>query len=193
MLDGRRAFIALIVGIALGAMGFGLAIAQDGASDDASGDDGDLPARTQARLTPEEQLAEAQAIDERGSQISRRVLSMLDEARRERDIIRVTCLNDKLTQINAHRRTLESRLRNLQEANTTGDSERRNHEFTVITVLGQHFRTLEQEANACIGQDIFETGTTRVVTDIDPSTPDEDLIVLPVDPPEVPFIPPASS
>jgi hypothetical protein len=198
MLDGRRALVALIVGVALGAMGFGLAIAQDeqqagDGAGEAAGDDGELPVRERARLTPAEQLEEAQRIEERGTQISRRVLAMLDEARRERDIIRVTCLNDKLTQINAHRRTLESRLRNLQEANATGDSERRNHEFTVITVLGQHFRTLEQEANACIGQDIFETGTTRVVTDIDPSTPEEDLIVLPVDPPEVPFIPPPAS
>ncbi len=198
MLDGRRALIALIVGIALGAMGFGLAIAQDGASgggDESSdgSDDGELPVQQRARLTAEQQLEEAQSIEERGTQISRRVLSMLDEARRERDIIRVTCLNDKLTQINAHRRTLESRSRNLQEANTTGDSERRNHEFTVITVLGQHFRTLEQEANACIGQDIFETGTTRVVTTIDPATPEEDLVVLPVDGHQVPFIPPPAS
>lgn len=197
MLDGRRALVALLVGTALGAMGFGLAIAQDGAGagDDVGteGDDGDLPVRRRARMTAEEQLGEAQSIEERGTQISRRVLGMLDEARRERDIIRVTCLNDKLTQINAHRRTLESRMRNLQEANTTGDSERRNHEFTVITVLGQHFRTLEQEANSCIGQDIFETGTTRVVTDIDPSTPEEDLVVAPTEPPVVPFIPPPAS
>lgn len=198
MLDGRRAMLALLVGVALGATGFGLAIAQDSADDGdeqsaEAGEDGELPVRRRARMTAEEQLAEAQSIEERGTQISRRVLGMLDEARRERDIIRVTCLNDKLTQINAHRRTLESRMRNLQEANTTGDSERRNHEFTVITVLGQHFRTLEQEANSCIGQDIFETGTTRVVTTVDPSTPEEDLVVAPVDSPAVPFIPPPAS
>ena len=143
MLDGRRALVALLVGTALGVTGFGLAIAQDGAgAGDDTGEEGELPVRRRARMTAEEQLGEAQSIEERGTQISRRVLGMLDEARRERDIIRVTCLNDKLTQINAHRRTLESRMRNLQEANTTGDSERRNHEFTVITVLGQHFHRI---------------------------------------------------
>lgn len=199
MLDGRRALIALLVGVALGAMGFGIAIAQDAASDDAEeqtgavGEEGELPVRRRAQLGPEEQLAEAQRIEERGTQISRRVLSMLDEARRERDIIRVTCLNDKLTQINAHRRTLENRLESLQEAIDTGDGERRNHEFTVITVIGQHFRTLEQEAGSCIGQDIFETGTTRVVTDIDPSTPEEDLVINEPEGPSTPYIPPPAS
>lgn len=196
MFDGRRALIALIVGLALGAMGFGFAIAQDASGDEpelGEGTEGEVSARRRAQLTPAQQQAEAATIEERGTQISRRILSMLDEARRERDIIRVTCLNDKLTQCNAHLRTLRTRISNLADAATTGDSQRRNHEFTVITILGQHFRTLEGEANACIGQDIFETGTTRVVTDIDPSTPEEDLIITPTDPPSVPFIPPPDS
>ena len=196
MRDGRRALIALIVGIALGAMGFGIAIAQDEASSDTPGSDEDAElegARRRVQLSPEEQVAEATRLEERGTNISRRVLSMLDEARRERDIIRVTCLNDKLTQINARIRQLQSRKENLQEAVNIGDGERRNHEFTVITVIGQAFRTLEQEANACIGQDIFETGTTRVVTDIDPSTPEEDLAIREPEGPIVPFIPPPAS
>ncbi len=198
MLDGRRALIALAAAIVLGATGFGLAIAQDAdletvQQDENASEQGELPVRRRAQLTPQEQVAEAQATEERGTQISRRVLNMLDEARRERDIIRVTCLNDKLTQSNAHLRTLESRRENLQEAVNTGDEDRRNHEFTVISVLGQHFRTLEQEANACLGQDIFETGTTRVVVDIDPSTPDENLAIQEPADPQVPFIPPPAS
>ena len=110
--------------------------------------EGEVAARRRAQLSPAEQQAEAGTIEERGTQISRRILSMLDEARRERDIIRVTCLNDKLTQTNAHLRTLGTRVANLTAAVETGDSQRRNHEFTVITILGQHFRTLEGEANA---------------------------------------------
>jgi hypothetical protein len=196
MLEGRRALIALLAAIALGATGFGLAIAQDASSDEfaePAGDDGEVPVQRRAALTPAEQQAETGQIEERGTQISRRVMSMLDEARRERDIIRVTCLNDKLTQINAHRRTLESRVSNFREAIGVGDESRRNHEYTVITVLGQHFRTLEQEAGACIGQDMFETGTTRVVVDVDPSTPDENMMLQEPPGPEVPFIPPPAS
>ena len=171
--------------------GLQLALAQspESASDDPS-NDGEISVRRRAELSPQEQLAEAHSIEERGVNVSQRLMSMLDEARRERDIIRVTCLNDKLTQVNAHRRSLETRVSALEEAVNVREEDRSNHEFTVISVLGQHFRTLEQEANACIGQDIFETGTTRVVTDIDPATPDEDVSEIAEPPaPTVPFIP----
>ncbi len=185
MVDGRRALTALLVGVALGAMGFGLAIAQD-----ASGAGGEVPVRREANVLPQERLDEAAQIRQRGDQISQRLLSQLDEARRERDIIRVTCLNDKLTQVNAHRRSAADRLERLVEADQIGDVERAQHEYTVLTVLGQQFRVLEAEANGCIGQDIFETGTTRIVTDIDPETPDEGLEIAEPPPPAVPAIPP---
>jgi hypothetical protein len=108
--------------------------------------------------------------------------------------MRVTCLNDKLTQVNANLRTAGARSDSLREAVQMNDDARRNHEFTVMTVLGQKFRTLEQEANQCIGQDIFETGTTRVETTIDPETPEEDPSTVNAFPEiPVPFIPPPAS
>lgn len=191
---------ASLVGIGYGARNY--VAAQDGAvdpvEDDGSSEDGaasgEISARRRAELSPAEQLAEAQRIDERGTQLSRRVTAMLDEARRENDVIRVTCLDDKLTQINAHRRTLSSRVESLQQAAQVADEGRRNHEFTVISVLSQNLTELERAANECIGQDLFETGNTRVTTTIDPQTPDDDPSVLaqPSEP-DVPFIPPPPS
>ncbi len=176
--------------------GGGLALAQDrtdGAADDAQ-EDGAADVERRANLSGPEQVAESERIGTRANQISRRVQQMLDEARRERDIMRVTCLNDKLTQVNANIRTAGARSDSLREAVQMNDDDRRNHEFTVMTVLSQKFRTLEQEANQCIGQDIFETGTTRVETSIDPSTPDEDPTTVPTYPSvPVPFIPPPAS
>lgn len=198
---GRSRWIALLltlgVGVAgLGLVGLGMALAQtDGEDETPSGETaGEVSARRRADLTPAEQLAEAQRTQERGSTLSRRVAGMLDEARRENDVIRVTCLDDKLTQINAHLRTLSSRLESLQEASQLGDEGRRDHEFTVITVLGQNLTELDRAANECVGQDLYETGATRVTTTIDPSVPDEDpsVIVPPAEIP-VPYIPPPAS
>jgi len=159
------------------ALGMGLALAQDDGGEDG---DGEVTARRRADLTPAEQVAEAQRISERGNTLSRRVQGMLDEARRAGDVIRVTCLDDKLTQINAHRRTLGARVESLQESVQLGDEGRRNHEFTVITVLSQNLDELDRAASECIGQDLFETGTTRVTTTIDPTVPDEDPSLIPV-------------
>lgn len=188
---GKSTLLALLVTGALGGIGYVAAQPGDGAD---TQETGEITARRRADLTPAEQIAEAQRTQTRGEQLSRRVASMLDEARRENDVIKVTCLDDKLTQINAHRRTLSDRVESLQEASQVGDEGRRNHEFTVITVLGQNLTELERAANECVGQDLYETGTTRVTTTIDPSTPDEDPTLIPEVPgADVPFIPPPAS
>ncbi len=132
-----------------------------------------VEARRRAELSPQDELAEARRIEQRGQTISRRIQSMLDQARRDKDIVRLTCLNDKLTQINTNLRTLSDRIGRLQSAIEAGDTDRRDHEFTVISVLDQKLRNLEQEANQCIGQDAFETGATRVEVDVEPGTPEE--------------------
>ena len=181
--------------------GGGLAYAQggggthEGDTHTGSTEDASTGVTRRADLTPPEQLAEAERVQTAARTLSTRVMSMLDEARREGDVVRVTCLDDKLTQINAHSRTLEERVTSLQEATTTADGDRRNHEFTVISVLGQNFGQLERDANECIGQSMFETGTTRVVTEIDPNTPTGDVSLLPtgaVDS-QIPYIPPPAS
>jgi hypothetical protein len=146
-----------------------------------------------APLSAAEQRGSAEQIVQRAVLLTQRLSQLLDEARREADIIRVTCLNDKLTQANANLRTAQSRLGSLQKAT---DQELRNHEFTVLSVLGQKFQVLEQQANQCVGQDMYETGPTKVVTEIDTSMlPFEDDPISPpvLLPPAVPFdVQPAS-
>lgn len=193
----KRVLHSLVLTAFLASASYGLAVAQDeeegpaGSEEDAAAS---VDARQRANLTPEDQLEEARRIIVRGEDLSRRVQAMLDEARQERDIIRVTCVNDKLTQVNANLRTAQQRVEQFQDAVQAQDSSRRNHEFTVILVLGQKFMVLDREAAQCIGQDIFETGATRVLTEIDPGTPDDDptLIIVIEDPP-APFIPPPRS
>lgn len=192
-----RSFKALAVAFALATGGLGFAVAQTdepAPTEQTPPAEGELDVQRRANLTPEQQLEEANRVKQRGADLSRRVSVMLDEARQERDIIRVTCVNDKLTQVNANLRTVELRVTNLEDAIAAQDASRRNHEFTVIAVLGQKFVVLDREAAQCIGQDIFETGSTRVITEIDPNNPDDDptLLPQPVEP-VIPFIPPPES
>lgn len=176
--------------------GFGIAIAQDAAPGGLQNADADaeLDVQRSASLSPEEQIQQSERVIARGEQTSQRISGMLEDARRDRDIMRITCLSDRLTQVNTNLTSARSRSESLREAIGASDVDRRNHEFTVISVLSMKFRTLEQEANQCVGQDIFETGTTRIETSIDPAAPDEDPNV--VEQPgevEVPAIPPPAS
>lgn len=131
-------------------------------------------------LPSEVQVEEGRSVVEYGKSLSERVSNMLTEARKESDIIRITCLNDKLTQINANLRNAQTRLQSLTDAT---DRESRNHEYTVLMVLKQKFKTLDQEAGQCVGQDIFEIGHTQVTTEYDESV-DESAGELPTTTPQ---------
>jgi len=172
-----------------------VAVAQESVGDSFAEEAGsELPVRQTAVLSASEQISEAGNIAQRGQRLSVRLSSMLEEARREGDIIRVTCLNDALTQLNTSLRMVSRRSEQLREAADGGDDSRRNHEFSVIAVLGQRFTTLERAANQCVGQDLFETGATQISTTVDPLTPEEDLAADPA-PLEVPqpIVPPPDS
>lgn len=187
-----RATSILLSSLALLALcGLGGAWAQNATRAGAGG--GDLFALGE-NLTGPQQIAQAEEVAKGGERMRERIQTMLEEARRERDIIRVTCLNDKLIQVGANLRTLTERRASLRDAVTSDDVDRRNHEFTVIGVLAQRFSLLGQEASQCIGQDIFEAGRGQLETTIDPATPDEDPTVVP-DAPDfaTPLIPPPYS
>jgi len=156
----------------------------------------EVAVQTPQDLGSDAQLAQAEAIEKQGAALVTRLQSMLDAARKSGDIIKVTCLNDKLTQINANVGNVSQRKTALSRAVALGDQEAAEHEYTVLTVLNQKFTALEQEAGQCIGQDMYESGAAQVVTDVPDDAPTD---VDPTDPPPVreepPYvtIPPPSS
>lgn len=118
----------------------------------------------------------------------------LKSAKRESDIIRATCLKDKLDQCNASLQSMKRRQSALNQAIAARDSGSSNHEFTVIGVLSQKFKALAQAANQCVGQDLFDTGETQVREEVDLFVPDENPAVMsPVLDWPIPFIPPPVS
>lgn len=153
--------------------------------------------RTEAAVSPEEQLEQANVIVRRAGQLAERLSKMLDEARREKDIMRANCVNRKLTEVNANTRNVEQRAQALRAAAQGGDEARRAHEYTVLTVLSQKLNSLDQEATQCLGQTLYEPGASQVVTTIaansvigiDPSTASP----TPAPPPSVAVPPPSSA
>ena len=115
-------------------------------------------------------------------------------AKRDSDIIRATCLQDKLDQCNANLQSMKRRQSALSEAISKGDAGSSNHEYTVIGVLSQKLKMLSQAANQCVGQDLFETGDTRVKEEVDLFAPDENPTTIDSVPDwPIPFIPPPVS
>ncbi len=143
-------------------------------ADDGEGNDG-KDATAAVNTTDMDSNATAMLEKMRGTR--KYVQGLLDQARKDKDIIKVTCLNDKLTQINVGVRTFEDRMVSLRTAVKTGDKESISHEYKILTVLDQKVDGLRMEAEACIGESEGYLGKTEVTVttppgeaELDPTT-----------------------
>ena len=148
----------------------------------------------QEALSPAAQAKAAEAAVASASASCASQSQALKSAKRDSDIIRSTCLEDKLEQCNASLQNMKRREAALNEAISAGDVGGSNHEFTVIGVLSQKSKALAQAANQCVGQDMFDTGDTQVREEVDLFAPDESPAVIYAMPDwTIPYIPPPVS
>jgi hypothetical protein len=151
----------------------GSATAQPGGGGGAGGGNAQLGFEKKQVLTPQEAAAQAATIVARLEQAANAVRHQLDAARQQRDIVKSLCLSDKLSQIDAAARSCRDRNGALQAAVQRNDVELSNHEFTIMSVLGQRGNQLIAESNQCIGQDMSFVGQTEVRTEVTGGLPEE--------------------
>ena len=113
--------------------------------------------------------------------IYRRVQNMLDRARKEKDTLKITCLDDKLTQIHVNLQGIEERKSALEVAVKGGDTSTANQQFTILKIYVSRIQGLMAEAENCIGDSDVVIGETETIVTID-----DDITV--VDPSETPSI-----
>jgi hypothetical protein len=87
----------------------------------------------------------------------RTVLEKLEEARRTKDVVKLNCVNEKLTQIKGLLRISETADVALQEAVTRKDGTAAEHEYTKVMIANQKVAQLRSETEECIGQLAFRT------------------------------------
>lgn len=95
------------------------------------------------------------------------VLGKLEEARNSKDVVKLTCVNEKLTQIKGLLRISEQSDVALQEAVARRESQSADHEFTKVTIARSKVDQLRAEAEQCMGQLAFradENATIEVET-----------------------------
>lgn len=145
-------------------------------------------------LSAEQQTARAQRAEGDMQRIADYIQSLLDQARGDNDIIRITCLNEKLTQANVAHQSFQERVSQHDSAVRSGDTEQMNHVFRMMVILAQRARSLRNEANSqCIGQEeLTEYGRTSVTTERDPSITDDETTDWP-DPYDILVRPPSAS
>lgn len=149
--------------------------------------------QAQPQLSSADMLGKADAVVQNAVALSETVHGLIREATDNGDVMKVTCLNDKVTEIDGN---LTSAQQHVQELRKATDPEVRLHQYTMIMVVSEKLDVLGQEAGQCVGKDLYETGTTTVDTIIDTDMLpfEDDPGVLPtVLPPSLPTLPPAIS
>jgi hypothetical protein len=131
-------------------------------------------AQGEAPLSPEEMLAKAKQFVAGIEQSSASISRQLQAARKERDVVRVLCLNDKLNQVDVALGSAQDRLGSLRTAAARSDGDRSRHEYTVLEVLNDRVRVLVNESNQCVGEETGFIGEAEVSVSVDPNLPNAD-------------------
>jgi hypothetical protein len=121
------------------------------------------------------------------------VLDLLKEAREEKDVIKLNCINEKLTSVKGLIRISEQADITLQEAVAKGEKDTATHEFHKIAISHQKIKILKTEAEQCVGELAFAVGKTTVEVEVDKDmVPEQDPTKVEL--PETDIIrPPAAS
>jgi len=130
--------------------------------------------RKNITLTPAETVAQSREYYKRMQEIERRVQGLHSKAKKDKDMVKLNCVGDKLTQVKGHLTVTDQSMSSLTTAVNKGDDGARQHEFTRVTILYQKVITLGTEAEQCVGEDVSYVGATTVDVEIDPSIPPED-------------------
>jgi len=136
--------------------------------------DVDLSVAQKPNLTPEEMVAQARQYQQGMGLVLQRIQTLQETARRQKDIIKLNCVADKLVQTKANVGIADQALNALQDNVARADEGGRTHEFTRLTIINQKVQVLGAEAENCIGEDLSFVGATRIDVDVDPNIPRDD-------------------
>ena len=134
----------------------------------------DLSVKQQPSLAPADMLNQSKDYFKGMGEVVKRIQSLQDQAKREKDIIRLNCVTDKLVQARVNVNIGEQSMAALQDSITRTDAGESTHEFTRLTIVNQKVTVLGAEAENCIGEDLSFVGATRVDVEVDPNIPQYD-------------------
>jgi hypothetical protein len=127
----------------------------------------DLRVQQRPTLTPQDMLNNAAEYQKRITESGARIQALVEQARKQKDIIRFNCLADKLVQVRANMNVSEKAMSSLQEAIGRQDESTAFHEYTRLTIVNQNVQVLANEAEACVGEDMSYVGATRVDVNVE--------------------------
>ncbi len=122
----------------------------------------DVSVGQQATLSGSDMLAHARDYRAAANPVIQRISGLLEQATKDKDIIRVNCLKDKLNQLKAATEMMDREIQNLSDSVARSVEGEAHHSFTRVTILNQKVKTVEAAAEECVGQALNYVGATKV-------------------------------
>ena len=176
---GVRAVIAVAV------MVVGVGIFSSVSADDSSELGGpDVTIEAESKLSPQEQLSWIKEQTASAQSILHHIKEKLEKARKDKDTLKLTCLDDKLTQLNVTLRGVEERTKSLEVSIQTGNTTAADQNFAILKIYIDRIYKLNAEGENCLGESDVVLGKTSTTTEVDanisiydPDDPSEDIPV----------------
>ena len=139
--------------------------AQGGEGEGAVDGDVTVPMTKQAELSPREMVTKSEGLIGEMKSMLDRVIAVQQVARKQKDVIRLNCVNDRLLQVKKLLNIAESSRNDLTEAIASENEKDRYHQFGKIKIAHENVGVLRDEAEACVGEELIFIGPTEVQVD----------------------------
>ncbi len=134
-------------------------------------------------LSPRQMASRAEAYLEEMRKMLKDVLEILEDARSEKDVVKLNCTNEKLTQVKGLLRVSEQASISLQEAVAKDQVDDARHEYRKISIAREKVQQLRAEAEECIGQLAFYIDEDMTVNvEVPEDLPDDEPRLDPIPP-----------
>src|SRR2546423_778143 len=110
--------------------------------------------RTTAGLSFPEMLTQAKSIKDQIDKDWRYIKHLQEQARKDKDVMKLNCVNDKLVQMKPQMNMNDTARNALEQS---GDHDDRSALFAEVTLSGENVRRLREEADQCIGEPTLAT------------------------------------
>jgi hypothetical protein len=152
-------------------VGGGYLYAQPTPPDD-DADDVTVPMEKKAELSPIEMTTATKEIQGKMETMLQRVLTLRESARKQKDVLKLNCVNEKLLQVKQLLNIADEAETELATAIAASDNDERYHQFGRINISYEKVASLRDEAEGCIGEDLIYFGETQVDV-VGPHMPDD--------------------
>lgn len=134
--------------------------------------DATVPMEKDVVISPKKMLDTSEQLIAEMKTMLERVIAIQQVARKQKDVIRLNCVNDRLLQVKKLLNIAESSRTDMVEAIAADNERERYHQFSKVRISHENVSVLRDEAEACVGEELIFVGPTEVEVDR-PALPDD--------------------